>query len=234
MISVILVGNGNVATHLYEAFIGVDEIKVTQISSRELALIPQADVTIIAVSDDAIAEISSKITNDFIVHTSGSVSLNDLKNTTRKGVFYMLQTFSKDKKVNFNEVPFCLEAENEKDHKLLETLATSIGKKIYKINSEQRKTLHVAAVFVNNFTNYMYKIGNDICEKNNVPFEILQPLIKETVSKIDYLSPKNAQTGPAIRNDEKTIKNHLNLLDTNQQKIYKILTKSIQNSIDCV
>jgi predicted short-subunit dehydrogenase-like oxidoreductase (DUF2520 family) len=234
MISVILVGNGNVATHLYEAFIGVDEIKVTQISSRELALIPQADVTIIAVSDDAIAEISSKITNDFIVHTSGSVSLNDLKNTTRKGVFYMLQTFSKDKKVNFNEVPFCLEAENEKDHKLLETLATSIGKKIYKINSEQRKTLHVAAVFVNNFTNYMYKIGNDICEKNNVPFEILQPLIKETASKIDYLSPKNAQTGPAIRNDEKTIKNHLNLLDTNQQKIYKILTKSIQNSIDCV
>jgi predicted short-subunit dehydrogenase-like oxidoreductase (DUF2520 family) len=234
MISVILIGNGNVATHLYEAFIGVDEIKVTQISSRELALIPQADVTIIAVSDDAIAEISSKITNDFIVHTSGSVSLNDLKNTTRKGVFYMLQTFSKDKKVNFNEVPFCLEAENEKDHKLLETLATSIGKKIYKINSEQRKTLHVAAVFVNNFTNYMYKIGNDICEKNNVPFEILQPLIKETASKIDYLSPKNAQTGPAIRNDEKTIKNHLNLLDTNQQKIYKILTKSIQNSIDCV
>jgi predicted short-subunit dehydrogenase-like oxidoreductase (DUF2520 family) len=234
MISVILVGNGNVATHLYEAFIGVDEIKVTQISSRELALIPQADVTIIAVSDDAIAEISSKITNDFIVHTSGSVSLNDLKNTTRKGVFYMLQTFSKDKKVNFNEVPFCLESENEKDHKLLETLAISIGKKIYKINSEQRKTLHVAAVFVNNFTNYMYKIGNDICEKNNVPFEILQPLIKETASKIDYLSPKNAQTGPAIRNDEKTIKNHLNLLDTNQQKIYKILTKSIQNSIDCV
>jgi predicted short-subunit dehydrogenase-like oxidoreductase (DUF2520 family) len=234
MISVLLVGNGNVATHLYRAFIGVDEIKVTQISSRKLALIPQADVTIIAVSDDAVAEISSKITNDFIVHTSGSVSLNDLKNTTRKGVFYMLQTFSKDKKVNFSEVPFCLEAENEKDYKLLETIATSIGKKIYKINSEQRKTLHVAAVFVNNFTNYMYKIGNDICKENNVPFEILQPLIKETASKIDYLSPENAQTGPAIRNDEKTIKNHLNLLDTNQQKIYKILTKSIQSSIDCV
>jgi predicted short-subunit dehydrogenase-like oxidoreductase (DUF2520 family) len=100
---------------------------------------------------------------------------------------------------------------------------------MYAINSEQRKTIHLAAVFVNNFTNHLYKIGNDICKKNNVPFEILQPLIKETASKIEELSPKKAQTGPAIRNDKKTIKNHLNLLDKKQQKIYKIFTKSIQN-----
>lgn len=229
MISVLLVGKGNVATHLYNAFLNVDAVKVTQISSRELHEIPQADVAIIAVSDDAIADVSSKITTSFVVHTSGSVALNDLKNNTRKGVFYMLQTFSKDKKVDFHEVPFCLEAENETDYKLLETLAKSIGKKIYHINSEQRKTLHVAAVFVNNFTNHMYKIGNDICQENNVPFEILQPLMKETASKIAYLSPEKAQTGPAIRNDQKTIKNHLNLLDKKQQKIYKILTKSIKN-----
>lgn len=229
MISVLLVGKGNVATHLYEAFLNVDAVKVTQISSRELDKIPQADVTIIAVSDDAITEVSSKITNNFVVHTSGSVSINDLKNSTRKGVFYMLQTFSKDKNVDFSKVPFCLESESKEDYKLLETLAKSIGKKIYSINSEQRKTLHVAAVFVNNFTNHMYKIGNDICKENNVPFEILQPLIKETASKIEYLSPEKAQTGPAVRNDKKTIKNHLNLLDINQQEIYKILTKSIQN-----
>ena len=232
MISVLLVGKGNVATHLYNAFNPINEIKVTQISSRDLSRVPQADVTIIAVSDDAIAEVSSKITNNFVVHTSGSVSLCDLKNNTKKGIFYMLQTFSKDKKVDFTEVPFCLEAENENDYKLLETLAKSIGKKIYNINSEQRKTLHVAAVFVNNFTNHMYKIGNDICKENNVPFEILQPLIKETASKVAHLSPEKSQTGPATRNDQKTIKNHLNLLDSNQQKIYKILTKSIQNSID--
>jgi predicted short-subunit dehydrogenase-like oxidoreductase (DUF2520 family) len=229
MISVLLVGKGNVATHLYEAFLNVDVVKVAQMSSRELGKIPQADVTIIAVSDDAIAEVSSKITNNFVVHTSGSVSINDLKNNSKKGVFYMLQTFSKDKKVAFSEVPFCLESENKEDYKLLETLAKSIGKKIYSINSEQRKTLHVAAVFVNNFTNHMYKIGNDICIENNVPFEILQPLIKETASKIEHLSPEKAQTGPAIRNDKKTIKNHLNLLNINQQEIYKILTKSIQN-----
>tara|TARA_R110001592_G_scaffold4168_3_gene23366 strand:+ start:1323 stop:2021 length:699 start_codon:yes stop_codon:yes gene_type:complete len=232
MISVLLVGKGNVATHLFNAFNPIDEIKVTQISSRDLTSVPQADVTVIAVSDDAIAEVSSKITNNFVVHTSGSVSLIDLKNNTKKGIFYMLQTFSKDKKVDFNEVPFCLEAENENDYKLLEMLAKSIGKKIYNINSEQRKTLHVAAVFVNNFTNHMYKIGNDICKENNVPFEILQPLIKETALKVAHLSPEKSQTGPAIRNDQKTIKNHLNLLDSNQQNIYKVLTKSIQNSID--
>ncbi|WP_339883841.1 DUF2520 domain-containing protein [Polaribacter vadi] len=229
MKSVLIVGKGNVATHLYNVFLNVDEIAVTQISSRTLTTIPKASITIIAVSDDAIAEVSSKIKNDFVVHTSGSVAMNDLKNSHRKGVFYMLQTFSKNKKVDFNEIPFCLEAENKEDYQLLEFLAKSIGQKIYTISSEQRKTLHVAAVFVNNFTNHLFKIGNDICNNNNVPFEILQPLIKETVLKIEKLSPEKAQTGPAIRNDKKTIKNHLNLLDKNQQKIYKILTKSIQN-----
>jgi predicted short-subunit dehydrogenase-like oxidoreductase (DUF2520 family) len=229
MISVLLVGKGNVASHLKTAFLNADTIRVTQISSRQLEIIPKADITIIAVSDDAITEVSSKIKNDFVVHTSGSVAMNDLKNNSRKGIFYMLQTFSKDKIVDFSEVPFCLEAEHIEDYKLLEKLAKSIGKKIYSISSKKRKTLHLAAVFVNNFTNHLYKIGNDICKENKVPFEILQPLIKETASKIEHLSPKEAQTGPAIRNDKKTIQNHLNLLDQNQQKIYKTLTKSIQN-----
>jgi len=229
MISVLLVGKGNVASHLKTAFLNADTIRVTQISSRQLEIIPKADITIIAVSDDAITEVSSKIKNDFVVHTSGSVAMNDLKNNSKKGIFYMLQTFSKDKIVDFSEVPFCLEAEHIEDYKLLEKLAKSIGKKIYSISSKKRKTLHLAAVFVNNFTNHLYKIGNDICKENKVPFEILQPLIKETASKIEHLSPKEAQTGPAIRNDKKTIQNHLNLLDQNQQKIYKTLTKSIQN-----
>ena len=229
MISVLLVGKGNVATHLLEAFFNAKNIAVTQISSRKLINIPKADVTIIAVSDDAIAEVSSKITNSFVVHTSGGCAISELKNNTSKGVFYMLQTFSKGKEINFNEVPFCLEATNKKDQQLLNTIATSIGKNIYEINSEQRRALHVSAVFVNNFTNHLYKLGNDICTKHNVPFQILQPLIIETASKIETLSPKDAQTGPAIRNDKKTIKNHLDLLNTEQQKIYKTITKSIQN-----
>jgi predicted short-subunit dehydrogenase-like oxidoreductase (DUF2520 family) len=232
MISVLLVGNGNVATHLYTAFLKADTIVVTQINSRKLEKIPNADITIITVSDDAIAEVSSKIKNTFVVHTSGACSINELKNKNRKGVFYMLQTFSKGKDVLFNEVPFCLEATNQKDQQLLDKVAKSIGKKVYKINSEQRKALHVAAVFVNNFTNYMYKIGNDVCTTNKVPFEILHPLIKETASKIETLSPEKAQTGPAVRKDTKTIKNHLGLLNKKQQEIYKIITESIQDSID--
>ena len=229
MISVLLVGKGNVATHLHDTFLSIDNIVFTQISSRDLKNIPKADITIVAVSDDAIAEVSSKIKNTFVVHTSGACSINELKNTTNKGVFYMLQTFSKDKKVDFNEVPFCLEAENKKDEEQLKELANLIGEKIYSINSEQRKALHVAAVFVNNFTNYMYNIGSDICKEHQVPFDILLPLIKETASKIETLSPEKAQTGPAIRNDKTTIKNHLDLLNKEQQKIYKIITKSIQN-----
>ena len=127
MISVLLVGKGNVATHLYNAFLSVDNIVFTQISSRKLEHIPKADITIIAVSDDAIAEVSSKIKNTFVVHTSGACSINELKNTTNKGVFYMLQTFSKEKKVNFNEVPFCLEAENEKELDHVEISSRSVS-----------------------------------------------------------------------------------------------------------
>lgn len=229
MISVLIVGNGNVASHLLNAFSSSKNVNVTQIGSRNLNEVPSADVTIIAVSDDAIAEVSSKINNNFIVHTSGSISMNSLRNNTRKGVFYMLQTFTKDKKVNFSNVPFCIEAETESDLHLLETLSKVIGKHIYKINSNQRKAIHVAAVFANNFTNHMYKLASDICIDNNVPFEILQPLINETSEKIKSLSPKKAQTGPAVRGDKTTIKNHLNLLNNHQQSIYKILTNSIQN-----
>ena len=232
MISVAIIGQGNVAHHLYKAFDKAQHIDVIKINSRKLNNIPNVDVYIIAVSDDAIAKVSSKISSKkaLVAHTSGSVSMDSLENQGNKGVFYLLQSFSKTKDVNFDEIPFCIEAENNKDLKLLETLANSIGRKIYYINSEQRKRLHIAAVFVNNFTNHMYKIGEDICIKYNVPFEVLKPLIKETANKINELSPKDAQTGPAKRNDQETIHNHLDLLTDNQQEIYQLLTKSIQNN----
>jgi predicted short-subunit dehydrogenase-like oxidoreductase (DUF2520 family) len=229
MISVLIIGNGNVASHLVKAFLKVDAFHVTQLNSRELNNIPKATITILAVSDDAIAVVSAKVKNALVVHTSGSFPLEGLKNTTRKGVFYMLQTFSKEKEVDFATVPFCLEAENKEDYLLLETVAKAIGVKIYTINARQRKALHVAAVFVNNFTNHLYKIGNDICEEHQVPFEILHPLIQETSEKIKTLSPEKAQTGPAIRNDDKTIENHLELLEKKQQLIYKLIPQSIKN-----
>jgi predicted short-subunit dehydrogenase-like oxidoreductase (DUF2520 family) len=230
MISVVIIGNGNVAHHLEKTFLKASGIHVSRINSRSLNVIPKADVTILAVSDNAIASVSLKITNSFVVHTSGSFSMEALQNKESKGVFYMLQTFTKEKEVDFSQVPFCLEASSQTGYLLLEKLAKSIGNKVYPINSEQRKALHIAAVFVNNFTNHMYKIGNDICEKHQVPFDILFPLIDETAQKIKTLSPQLAQTGPAKRNDTETIKNHLELLNQEQQEIYKILTRSITDA----
>ena len=123
----------------------------------------------------------------------------------------------------------CLEAENKSDLAKLEKLASLLQGNIYHLYSLQRKKIHVAAVFVNNFTNHMYTIAHNICEEHNVPFNILQPLIEETSQKIKNLTPKEAQTWPAKRNDMETIKNHLNLLSKSQQELYLKITQSIQN-----
>lgn len=249
MIKVVLIGSGNVAQHLIKAFAKSATIDVIQVFSRKKeALLPlldsnkitddfnnlvEADLYLIAVSDDAITEVSSQLPfeNRLVVHTSGSVSLDALDKKNRKGSFYPLQTFSKKAEVDFSQIPIFLESENDADIELLEKVAQSISNNVYKINSEQRKALHVAAVFVNNFVNHLYQIGNEICIENKVPFEVLKPLIQETANKVMTLSPKEAQTGPAIRNDKLTIASHLDfLLDENQKNIYKTLTQSIQNN----
>jgi predicted short-subunit dehydrogenase-like oxidoreductase (DUF2520 family) len=246
MIRVVIIGSGNVAQHLIKAFAKSDIVEITQAFSRKKESLTNlldsskittnfddladADLYLISVSDNAIAEVSHRlnIEKKLVVHTSGSIPITDLDDKNRKGVFYPLQTFSKNKDVNFDTIPICLEAENNKDYKLLETVAKSISNQVFNINSNQRKALHVSAVFVNNFVNHLYKIGNDICNENNIPFEILQPLILETANKITLLSPNEAQTGPAKRNDTQTINTHLQFLtDENQKQIYKILTKSI-------
>ncbi|TRX21712.1 Rossmann-like and DUF2520 domain-containing protein [Flavobacterium franklandianum] len=249
MIKVVLIGSGNVSHHLIEAFAKSKKVEVTQVFSRQKDAVThlldsnkitddynnlaQADLYIIAVSDDAIAKVLSQLPfeNRLVVHTSGSVALDALDKKNRKGSFYPLQTFSKNKTVNFSQIPICLESENETDFELLEKVAQSISDTVFKINSEQRKALHVSAVFVNNFVNHLYQMGNEICEANKVPFEILKPLILETANKVMSLSPKEAQTGPAIRNDMQTIASHIAfLLDENQNNIYKTLTQSIQNN----
>ncbi|MDI1304816.1 MAG: DUF2520 domain-containing protein [bacterium] len=253
MIKVIIIGSGNVAQHLIAAFqdsqnLG-SEIELVQVFSRQTANLSQvldydkivddwnalieADLYIIAVSDNAIAEVSSQLPfkNRLVVHTSGSVSLNALDDNNRKGVFYPLQTFTKNKAVDFKTIPICLESENATDFQLLDKVAKAISDKVFAINSEQRKALHVAAVFVNNFTNHLYQIGSEICQEHQVPFEILKPLIAETAQKIMVLSPEDAQTGPAKRNDNATIEAHEAFLSNeNYLKIYKTLTQSIQHN----
>lgn len=253
MVKVIVIGSGNVAQHLITAFLKYQKsggaIELVQAFTRQrenltslldadtittdLNELKEADVYIIAVSDDAIAEVSNQLPfqNRLIVHTSGAAPLTVLNDRNRKGVFYPLQTFTKNKAIDFKSIPFCLEAENAADYSLIEKVAHSISDAVYPINSQQRKALHVAAVFVNNFTNQLYKIGQDICEEHQVSFEILKPIILETAHKIMTLSPDQAQTGPAKRNDQQTIEVHEQFLtDSNQKNIYKILTQAIQNN----
>lgn len=229
MISILILGKGKVGTHLFEALKNKENLQVFFHNSRVLKDLPKVDITIITVSDDAIAEVSEKLDLPFVVHTSGSLPVSELKNKSRKGVFYMLQSFSKEKEVDFSKVPFCIEAQNTKDLNTLKKIAETLSENIYEIDSKQRQYLHVAAVFANNFTNHMFSIAESICLTNEIPFPILYPLIQETAKKIQILKPKEAQTGPAVRNDKKTIKNHLNLLEEKQKEIYKILTNSIQN-----
>lgn len=247
MIKIALIGSGNVAQHLISAFNESTETQIVQVFSRspftfdnisvvhDLNELAEADLYIIAVSDDAISDISEQLPfqNRLVVHTSGSVPIEVLSSKNRKGVFYPLQTFTKNKKVDFKSIPICLESESKSDMDLLQKVAGSISDQTFEISSEQRKSLHVSAVFVNNFVNHLYKIGNDICSENEVPFDILKPLIRETADKILTLSPNEAQTGPAKRNDSQTIQRHLDFLsDDNQKNIYKLLTQSIQNGKD--
>jgi len=247
MLKVVIIGSGNVAQHFIRAFQNsgkallvqayartpetlyhlLDKDKVTD-NYNDLA---EADIYILSVSDDAITAVSEQLPfkNRLVVHTSGSASLQNINNRNRRGVFYPLQTFSKNKEVDFSTIPICLESDTESDYKLLEGLAKSISPLTYSIDSRQRQALHIAAVFVNNFTNHLYSIGNDICRENNIPFDILKPLIKETADKINSLTPIEAQTGPAKRKDTSTIERHLDFIkDDNQKAIYTLLTQSIQ------
>lgn len=247
MISVILLGCGNVATHLYKALTKAKDTMVLQWYNRNIASISsfqndvditdnindlkQADVYIIAVSDSAIGNLSSQLpfSNRLVVHTSGSVSLHDLDKKHKRGVFYPLQTFTKEADIEFSQVPICIEVEKKEDLQILKNLAEALGCTYYRVNSDQRAALHLAAVFVNNFTNQLYRIAHEITESKSVDFNILKPLIQETAHKIETLSPYMAQTGPAKRNDKKTIKKHLKNLDKDIHKdIYELLTKSIK------
>lgn len=249
MISVSILGAGNVGTHLFKALNKSNKLFVNQWFNRNLELIEyykneveitndlsklkEADIYILAVSDDAINEVSTNLpfSDRFIVHTSGGLTLHEMDKKNSRGVFYPLQTFSKETDMHFTQVPFCIETEDKSKLDILKQVAEAIGSKWYRVNGEQRSSLHLAAVFVNNFTNQLYRVAHEITESTSVDFNILKPLIKETANKIDKLSPYRAQTGPAKRNDKKTIKKHLKMLKNEHHKeIYELLTKSIQQT----
>lgn len=248
MISVTILGTGNLAFHLIRAFHKNDKVELVEVYGRNIAALrslpfsvpktnnsaalADADVYLIAISDDAIKDFTRNLPKKgkLLVHTSGTQPIESIGSTTRKGVFYPLQTFSTHTDVDFLTVPICIEASNTDDEKLLFSLAKSISDNVHLVSSEKRKHLHLAAVFANNFTNYCYALANEICDKNNMAFDLLVPLIQETARKVAQTEPLEAQTGPAKRNDEKTIAAHLALLDNHKKEIYRLLTKSIQET----
>ncbi|HJN53973.1 MAG TPA: DUF2520 domain-containing protein [Flavobacteriaceae bacterium] len=248
MIKIILLGAGNVGHHLSRAFNKSNEIDLVQWYARkknsiisssldieiidDLAKIKLADIYIISISDSYVDNLSKELnlSNKLIVHTSGSLDFTVLDNKNRRGVFYPLQTFSKNKELEISKVPICIEAENSNDLILLEQVSKYINCKSYKINYEERKTLHLAAIFSNNFVNHMFTIAKEILENKNLDFNILKPLINETVDKIHKLDPENVQTGPAIRNDSEIIITHIKALKKQEhKKIYELMTKLIQD-----
>ena len=243
MTKVTIIGSGNVGFHLVNLFLDSTKIKLNEWCSRslnsddrikvinEIENLSESDIYVICVSDKSITEVSDKIKfkNKLVVHTSGSTPFSSINNKNRRGVFYPLQTFSKAQKLNYSEIPICIEAENYKDLEILKKLSLDLNCKYYVINFEERKTLHLAAIISNNFTNFLFGVSKEIIDSKNLDFDILKPLINETVNKIHKLDPIKAQTGPARRNDVSTMKMHENMLKNKEVKsLYMILSKMIK------
>ncbi|MRI62638.1 DUF2520 domain-containing protein [Ornithobacterium rhinotracheale] len=250
MKSVTIIGAGNVAFHLTRAFVS-NTVQVNQIYNRTLSKaqaigeannirytdkiseLKRSDLFIIASSDVAIEELSMHIPfNDvMVVHTSGAMPMSTLKGNYRKGVLYPMQTFSRNRKLDYSEIPFFVEAENPEDEKALLALAERVSNRAKILNSEQRAQMHLSAVWACNFVNHMYFIAQKTAEEVGLGFEYLRPLIEETALKIEDLTPFEAQTGPAKRNDQITIEKHLSLIkDSYLKDMYNDISNSINKT----
>lgn len=253
-ISVVMVGAGNLATHLAKnlqnkGFSVVQVYSRTEASAKALAgqigakyttqitdLYRDAQLYICSLKDDALLQLIPQLTTNnpdaLWLHTAGSIPMQVWKGyVQRYGVLYPLQTFSKHREVNFNDIPLFVEANNPTDLSLIEQVARKLSCKVYRADSEQRKSLHLAAVFACNFTNHLYDLANELLIKNNLPFEALLPLIDETANKVHELAPRDAQTGPAVRYDRVVMDNHISMLSDapDMQRIYRLLSESIHN-----
>ena len=249
--SVVFIGAGNLATQLAIALTGKG-ILVKQVYSRTLeaagelagkinaaftndlsCLMPDGDLYIVSVKDSAIQEVLMNLSldkNRLIVHTAGSIPMEVLSSSTNNyGVFYPLQSFSKYRNIDFSGIPICIEANNSSNLLTIQELAQRLSSSVQQVNSEERKTLHLAAVFVNNFVNHFYTIGYEILQDKKLDFNLLKPLIQETALKIESMNPMDAQTGPARRNDRAVMNDQLKLLQNQPevQKIYNFVSQSI-------
>ena len=248
---IVILGSGNVAAVLGRKFKAAGH-NILQIVSRNASVASKlayewdtestnyssiinrnADVYIIAVTDDAIDEVAAdlQLPKKVVAHTAASVSKDVLKNVSNHyGVFYPLQSLRKED-TDLPEAPIFFDGSDEFTKKKLESLANSIAPRhVAQAGDDARLKLHVAAVFVNNFTNHLYSLAESYCKKEGIDFKELIPLIEETASRAKDLSPSRSQTGPSARNDEETIEKHLKLLEAHPQlkKVYEFLTSSIR------
>lgn len=250
---VVIIGSGNVATHLAIALQAAG-ITITQVWSYHYAnavalaskvngqavaqldeIDPQAAICFIAVKDDAVAGVAEQLEGfkGLVAHTCGAVPMNVFEGKFENyGVFYPLQTFSKHKALNFADIPLCLEASDEASMQLLRQVASQLSGRVLEVDSDKRKILHLAAVFACNFTNHLYALGEQLLAANGLEFDVLRPLIAETAAKVQQSLPLAVQTGPAIRNDEQTLKAHQELLMPHPHllEIYRTLSESIKKT----
>ena len=226
-----VIGKGNVGSHLFKAF--KDKAEVALFDSRKPEEVPSdCQLIIICVKDDVIGEVAAKITNHsaVIVHTSGSVPMDILKPYAKNyGVLYPLQTFTRDIPLNYSEIPIFIEASDEETMQILNDAASLFTDNVKICNSERRKGLHLASVFACNFTNALVGISCDILGEYGFHQEDITPLIRQTIKKLNDISPAEAQTGPAKRNDIKVMATHKDMLKNQPElaKIYELLSEYI-------
>lgn len=248
---IVIIGSGNVATHLASALHDRGN-QILQVFSRTymnaLALAESveaepidslnrvsdtADLYLFSIKDDALASVIQEMPHSkgIWVHTAGSISMDVFSERVNEfGVLYPLQTFSRDRKMHFNDIPLFIEASSESTLHILNTIAASLSGTVLHLPSQKRSLLHLAAVFACNFTNHMYKLAEEIIGEEDIPFDVLKPLIIETARKVMEMDPADAQTGPAVRYDEKVMQKHVDRLNTPQLKeIYKLLSESIHS-----
>ncbi len=246
---IVILGAGRLAVNLSMAILkkGYDIVEVynrTGTKGKSLArklsaryipepemITPDADLYILAVSDAAIPLLAERIKTDhLIVHTSGSMKMDVLRGVSANfGVIYPPQTFTSHTLLLFRKVPLCIEANSGKNLHLLKFFAGSLSDKVYTINSDQRRVLHLSAVFASNFTNFMVAISQELVLENGMDFGILEPIIRQTAGNASSGDIFKLQTGPAVREDRETIREHLNLLTNHPdyKEIYDLITRNI-------
>lgn len=248
---IVLIGAGNLATHLGKALhaAGHDMIQVfsrTMQSAEALASLldaepltdisqvrDDADVYIFSVKDSALEQLISQLCGGekkVFLHTAGSMPMSVFRGKAlHYGVLYPMQTFSKQREVDFSIIPCFIEANDEFALKQIEGLAGQISHRVFQLSSEDRKYLHLSAVFACNFANHCYAASQELLQQHGIPFDVMLPLIDETAAKVHGMTPKEAQTGPAVRYDENVIGKQIQLLENQPyfQKIYDCMSKSI-------